>query len=987
MLARLAGPRTGVTLKSLFCLLSACYHDDISCCSPPSTRMSENTDRIKNFVAYTKTLDGDEKGEAQVFCDRLFQAFGHDGYKEAGATLEMRVKRKGRGTGFADLLWRPRLLLEMKSGREKLQRHYQQAFDYWLNATPDRPRYVVLCNFHEFWIYDFNAQLHEPVDRVLLDELPERYTALNFLFPEDRKPQFNNDRVAVTREAADKVAQAFNALIARGENRDRAQRFILQCVVAMFAEDFELLPRGIFTELLTECQSGQSSYDLLGALFRQMNRPTRARGGRYKKVAYFNGGLFDSIDPIELTEEEIAWLLDAASENWSKVAPPIFGTLFQSSMDAERRHAIGAHFTTEADIQKIVRPTIVRPWRERIEQTNTFKGLRQLGEELLKVRVLDPACGSGNFLYIAYRELVNLEMEILAKIHENFGERARKSVGTASLVSTKQFYGIDKDEFAVELAKVTLMLGKRVALAEIEDAWFSRQEELPFEFEQPLPLDNLDEYVVCDDALFSDWPEADYILGNPPYQSKNKMVEEFGRDYVDAVRAEFEGVPGRVDYCVYWFRKAHDALAEGDRAGLVGTNTIRQTYSRQGGLDYIVQNGGTITEAVSTQVWSGDAVVHVSIVNWKKGVEEGPKKLFFQEGDSVDSPWAVYEMERINSALSIGFDVSRAADLRTNANSQTCYQGQTHGHKGFLLTPEEADEMAEDESSADCVHPYLIGDDLLGHSDGHPSRYVIDLNHCDDVFSAKRHRLAFAHLQREVMDDLLEKARKEREKSGKDKGPRQSHAKSWWKFWRSRGEMIEQIEAIPRYIVCSRTTRRPIFEFVKSHIHPNDALQVFPLDDDYSFGILQSSLHADWFAERCSTLKRDPRYTSNTVFDSFSWPQSPSLAQAKKIAKRARELRATRRRLIERDETNLRELYRTLEVPGTNELRIAQDSLDEAVREAYGMPKRANGLEFLLKLNQELAAAEAQGADIVGPGLPATVGERSDFLSTDCISV
>jgi len=947
--------------------------------------MTEPAESIKSFLVYVEQLKGDEKGEAQVFCDRLFQAFGHEGYKEAGAVLEDRVKRKGRGTGYADLLWRPRLLLEMKSRGEKLQRHYQQVFDYWLNATPNRPRYVVLCNFDEFWIYDFNTQLHEPVDRVKLEELPDRYTALNFLFPEDRKPLFNNDRVAVTRAAADKVAQAFNALIERGEDRERAQRFMLQCVVAMFSEDFELLPRGLFSELLNDCLAGQSSYDLLGGLFQQMNNPERARGGRFEQVAYFNGGLFDTIEPVDLELSEVQLLQSAAAENWSKVAPPIFGTLFQGSMDAERRHAMGAHFTSEADIQKVIRPTIVQPWRERIEVTSTLKGLLELSDELLKVRVLDPACGSGNFLYIAYRELVNLEMEILAKIHENFGERARRRVGTASLISTTQFFGIDKDAFAVELAKVTMMLGKRLALSEVEDPWFNHSDALPFEFEEPLPLDNLDKYVVCDDALFCEWPDADYIVGNPPYQSKNKMVEEFGREYVDEVRSQFEDVPGRVDYCVYWLRRAHDQLTDSGSAGMVATNTIRQTYSRQGGLDYIVQNGGTISEAVSTQVWSGDAVVHVSIVNWTKADCPGMKKLFFQDGDHVESSWEVFEFDTINSALSAGFDVTQAAKIRKNASSECCYQGQTHGHSGFLLSPEVASEMMKDTSSVSSIHPYLIGDDLLGRADSTPSRYVIDLNHCDDILSAKRHAQAFSHLEEEVMGDILEKADKEYKSTKRKVGPRQNHAQRWWKFWRARAEMLEKISALSRYIACSRTTRRPIFEFVHIEIHPNDALQVFPMEDDYSFGILQSSLHADWFAERCSTLKRDPRYTSNTVFDSFPWPQSSSLNQVTEVAARGRQLRLLRRELIRENDTNLRELYRSLETPGRNPLRQAQDALDEAVRQAYEMRESQNTLQFLFELNQEVAEMEANNEVIMGPGLPPSVECPENFITDDAV--
>lgn len=263
--------------------------------------MSESLERIKALVQYGATLSGDEKGEAQVFCDRLFQAFGHGGYKEAGATLEFRVKQ-GKGTHFADLLWRPRLLIEMKKRGEKLQKHYRQAFEYWIHLVPDRPRYVVLCNFDEFWIYDFNVQLDEPLDRVLLTELPDRYTALNFLFPDERKPQFGNDRVAVTRAAADKVAQVFNSLVDRGEDRETAQRFILQCVVAMFSEDFDLLPKGLFVELLDDCRNGQSSFDLIGGLFRQMNNRQRAKGGRFQKVAYFNGGIFSTVEPLELRE-------------------------------------------------------------------------------------------------------------------------------------------------------------------------------------------------------------------------------------------------------------------------------------------------------------------------------------------------------------------------------------------------------------------------------------------------------------------------------------------------------------------------------------------------------------------------------------------------------------------------------------------------------------------------------------------------------------
>ena len=270
----------------------------------------EVVERLTKFVSYVKILQGDEKGEAQVFCDRLFQAFGHAGYKEAGATLEYRVKKdSAKGTSFADLMWKPRLLIEMKKGGEKLHLHYTQAFNYWLNAVPNRPRHVVLCNFKEFWIYDFDRQLDEPVDIVKLDDLSKRYTALNFLFPHDPKPIFNNDKESVSRRTADRMAELFKELTRRQKNpvpRQQAQRFLLQMMVAMFAEDIDLLPSGIVTELVEDCRSkGQSSYDLFGALFAQMNNKKKAAGGRFKDVRYFNGGLFSVIEPIELNADEL----------------------------------------------------------------------------------------------------------------------------------------------------------------------------------------------------------------------------------------------------------------------------------------------------------------------------------------------------------------------------------------------------------------------------------------------------------------------------------------------------------------------------------------------------------------------------------------------------------------------------------------------------------------------------------------------------------
>lgn len=959
----------------------------------------DDKQRIQEFVGYVGKLDGDEKSEAQVFLDRLFIGFGHKGYKEAGATLEARVRKANGNTSFADLRWTDRLLLEMKKRGANLHKHYAQAFDYWINAVPSRPRYVVLCNFDEFWIYDLDSQIGEPVDRVATTDLPARYEALNFLFPDERKPLFGNDRVAVTRAAADKVAKVFQSLVARKVDRQEAQRFILQCVASMFAEDIGLLPRHIFTSLVNECVDGASSYDLIGGLFRQMNQDKPAKGGRYVGVPYFNGGLFSTIDPIDLTTEELRLLKEATMENWSKVEPPIFGSIFQGSMDEEERHAYGAHFTSEADILRVVLPTIVTPWRERIDSAKTLAELVTLRDELSNYNVLDPACGSGNFLYIAYRELKRIEMELLQKAHENYKTGFTK-VKTGPAVHVNQFHGIDVTPFAVELAKVTLTIGKKLAIDEARTVLDTTQMDLDLEhdFERALPLDNLDQNIVCADALFSKWPQADAIIGNPPYQSKNKMQQEFGPEYVQKVRNAYPEIPGRADYCVYWFRKAHDQLSDGGRAGLVGTNTIRQNYSREGGLDYIVDNGGTITEAVSTQEWSGDAVVHVSIVNWIKGEQKGLKRLRTQHVDEPGRPWEFVDLPAINSSLSPSIDVTAAEPLSVNQRAPVCFQGQTHGHEGFLLEEDEAKQiLLQRVDYADVIFPFLGATDLLSLAPPRPSRWVIDFNPRSVTESAK-YLVPFDRVRSLVLPAREEAAAKEEDRNAKllaanPKARVNRHHRNflnqWWMLSYSREEMFAALQPLPRYIVCSRVTKRPIFAFVSGSIHPNDSLSVFALADDYSFGILQSSAHWEWFQAKCSTLKGDPRYTSNTVFDTFPWPQSPTKKEVRAVANAALELRKMRQSIMASNNWCLRDLYRSVEDPGKHPLKDAHEALDAAVRAAYGMSKASSTLAFLLKLNLELADSEKKREKVIGPGLEALGAEYASniksFITPDCI--
>ncbi|MCY7350235.1 MAG: N-6 DNA methylase [Cytophagaceae bacterium] len=960
------------------------------------------------FITYCqKHIRGDEKGEAQLFLDHFFQALGYaNGLKDAGADCEFRIKDPERKTTkFADLVWKPRVLIEMKKRGEDLLLHLQQAAGYWLNLVPDRPAYVILCNFDEFWIYDFSKNVNEPQDKIHLTDLDAHRQAFAFLLPKPQKPVFNTDHVDVTVKAADSVARVFASMNKRKVPREDALRYAMQCIIALFSEDVDLLPDKLFSRLLNECESHlpanadggvrvSESYDLIGNLFREMNAEGLTPGGRYAGVDYFNGGLFGRIVPIELTQAEIGYLRLAARHDWRNVNPSIFGTIFEQGLDEGQRHGLGAHYTSEADIKKITDPVIVQPWRRRIEAVETvpiraadqLAAYYELLRELRRFRVLDPACGSGNFLFMAYRELKLLERDLLNRIRQHAvgtteGLRQLNDfLLTEEFVSTRQFFGLDINPYAVELAKVTLMVAKELTVLQNRELFDQR--------DQPLPLDNLNRAadranIRQADALFTDWPEADVIIGNPPFQSKNNMQDEYGAYYVARVRAAYPDVPSRADFCVYWFHKAHQHLPPGGYAGLVGTNTIRQNYSRIGSLDYIVAHGGTIFNAYASFDWSGAAAVFVSVACWTKGDFPGENVLFTE----TPGGFARQVLPTINSSLSLKPDVAAAAVLRGNKTPKRVFQGQTHGHEGFLLSRNEARKLlADDPRNAEVLKPFLTGDELLSDPHAQPGRFVIDFSRMDMV-TASTFKKPFKTLQETVLPEIQKKAEDERSGLTKANG-REAWLNTWWKMWRRREDLLEELATKQRYIVCSRVTKRPIFEFVSAEIHPNDALMVFAFEDDYSFGIIHSKWHGLWFQEKCSTMKGDARYTTDSVWDTFPFPQSPTEAQVRAVADAALALRLARRKAMTDHRMSLRDLYRLLEQPGKNSLRDLHARLDEAVSITYGFGKNPSDDEILrglLALNQQVATREVQGDAVTPPGLPIGMAAPETFVTTDCV--
>jgi hypothetical protein len=297
-----------------------------------------------------------------------------------------------------------------------------------------------------------------------------------------------------------------------------------------------------------------------------------------------------------------------------------------------------------------------------------------------------------------------------------------------------------------------------------------------------------------------------------------------------------------------------------------------------------------------------------------------------------------------------------------------------------LLSAGEARAMsAASRENAEVIFPYLVGEELLTEPGGQPTRWVIDF-HPRDLLDAQRHRKPFDRIKGLVLPDRERAAEEERARNAElEKRGNHHHEnflRRWWQLSYPRAGLVSRLATLKRYVACSRITKRPIFAFVSSAIRPGDALMVFPFEDDYAFGILQSGVHWAWFKARCSTLTARFRYTSDTVFDSFPWPQAAGAKQVAAVARASVEVRMLRRDLARRHAQNLRALYASMEEPGQHPLKDAHAALDAAVRAAYGMGPRKDPLAFLLELNEACAEREAEGKAIVGPGLPPGISTK-----------
>ncbi|QYF88554.1 DNA methyltransferase [Arthrobacter sp. PAMC25284] len=910
---------------------------------------NEIVESLKTFVASWSGYSGTERAGAQTFVNQLVQAYtGVEDPRTLDASHESHLPLdEGQRHGFIDFYWPEVVLVEMKGPKEsvRLAEHRPQMLRYWKYCATDEvaaPPFTVLCSFDRFEVWEPGRFPNAPRDVFTLEQLPDFVDSLAFLMGRGRVPTYGGPGQKITVGASADMIGLFNRLYERFHDReeyglkdDDLRRFIIQSTWTLFAEDLGLIPANRFANLLRDLSldargakqriPGREVQSFLAAM-NSRNAIDRSEGF-LEGLPYVNGGLLESVPYVPLNSFDLDLLVQAAKYDWRYVNPTIFGSLFEECL-GDRRRQFGAHYTHEQDIMQIVEPTILKPWREKIDGTEDYKKLEALLKELCQFKVLDPACGSGNFLYVAYREIRRLEHYLKDRIDDLKHAKGKPVSMHLEFYPIENLYGIEIEPFAVQIARLTIWMGH---------AQMAR--EMNVQGDDPLPLHNLDTIIEAD-ALKAEWPEVDAIIGNPPFIGYSRIREYNGADYLKFLESTFKA--GIADLCVYWFRKANDHLKNGQRAGLVATNSITQNISRHAGLDYIFANGAVITDAVRSQDWSGEAAVDVSLVNWVKNPLAQPTSYVLDRR----------EVAGINNFLQAGVGSRRALPLPGNRG--VAFEGCKPAGDGFVLDNAEAHTLLlrTDADYGRVVRQYLVGRDIANSPNQEPSRWIIDFGMLE-LEDAMAYPAALSIVR-------------ERVKPVRDQNNRESRRERWWRFGEAVPAMRDAMEGSERYIAVGITGKRLLLSWADTSWCPSNLVVAIAREDDWTMGILSSSIHETWAREQSSTLEDRLRYTSKTALITFPLPDLAS-AQRDKIEQAARDIGTERTKACDKlvaqgkKQAGLTAVYNAMDEGAFTDLRAAHKRLDESVCRSYDWPTsvlddRAEVVDRLYELNAKIAA-------------------------------
>lgn len=868
-----------------------------------------------------------ERGEAQSFWNDFFQIF--DVSRRRVASFEEPIKKLGGSQGFIDLFWKGQLLIEHKSFGKDLRKAKTQALDYFPNMPErDLPKYILVCDFQNFELYDLdeNAEYH-----FTLDELHKNIEVFAFIAGYQKKTY--KEEEPTNRAAAELMGKLHDKLLENGYEGHELELYLTRLLFCMFAEDTGIFPKNGFREFIDTYtdEDGRNLGSQIGYLFQIFDTPNDKRPKNldesFAQFPYVNGSVFSEQIRIATFDRSMReMLLDACSFDWSVISPAIFGSMFQASMDTTKRGELGAHFTSEKNILKAIKPLFLDElWEEFEKVKKTPKALNAFHDKISRLHFLDPACGSGNFLVIAYRELKLLEFEIM-KITQSL----------LPLIHIDQFYGFEIEELPSRITQMAMLLCDHQMNLRAAQMFGDPHFNIPIR--ESANIFNVN-------ALRVDWKELlngthiDYIIGNPPFLGYTLQSKEQKED----MTLVFDGVKnaGVLDFVAAWYIKAAQ-LIQGTtaKAALVSTNSI--TQGEQVGIlwqELFNRYGIKIHFAHRTFKWSNEAKRNAAVFCVIIGfaAHDTKTKRIFEYETPISEPHEMI-VHNINPFLVSGEDFflqSRRTHIQSFVPLITKGSQPTDGGN-LILSDDEKDDFITAEPLAEKYIRPLMGAREFLNGDRRWCLWLVDANPAE-LFKMPK-----------VME-RIEAVKKFR--LGSPKVPTQKQASTPTLFTEIR-QPKGTFLLIPSH---SSENRRYIpFGFFDETTISTNANLIVPNATLYHFGILTSLMHMDWVRYTCGRIKSDYRYSNEIVYNNFPFPIEITGKQYEQIEALAQSILDAR---AEFPDSSLADLYNPLTMPP--KLLKAHEALDKAVDKLYrkeGFKSDIERVAYLFELNRELTS-------------------------------
>lgn len=905
-------------------------------CRGMAVTLSQNeiSARAAKFAGDWKDTEREE-AEAQSFLIDFFHVLGVS--RKRVAIFEHKVKCADGGSGYIDLFWKGHILIEMKSRGKDLTKAYEQAKRYAESlAHHEFPKAILVCDFENWHFYDLTKD--GQLTTFSLSELPQYIHLFHYLAGYEQREYQEEDPVNV--QAAELLGKLHDRLKAIGYIGHPLEVYLVRLLFCLFADDTGIFRKDTFRTFIQDCtfEDGRDLAARLAELFQVLNTPEKirlcTRDAIIKEFPYVNGGLFAEFLPMPAFDTEMRQvLLDCCALDWSRISPAIFGSMFQSVMNAEERRALGAHYTSERNILKVINPLFMDSLREEFESIQHDKSNRKASclhafhKKLTELNFLDPACGCGNFLVVAYRELRRLELSVIAEREklEASGTGWMLSANDVCLVNVNQFYGIEIEEFPSQIAQVAMWLMDHQMNIEVGNYFGEAFARIPL---------TASATIVCGNALQLDWESVvpkeklSYILGNPPFIGHNVRS--------DAQKADMELVFGKIktdkiDYVACWFWKAVQFMKEADtQTAFVATNSMCQGVSIGTLWKHVFDLGFHIDFGWPTFIWdneaSGKAHVHVVIVGFSKNPKQGKARLYTETSVTV--------CNNINAYLIDASDVF--PERRTSPLSEVprIRVGSLPRSSAFTVTAEEKPLfIADNPLCQKWIKPYIGSDEFIKGKE----RYCLWMKGADikELRSCK------------MVMERVEQVRQARLASPAATTRRTAETPT---LFAVDAQPESNYLIIPQ--VSSERRKYIPIGFMSPDVIASNLVFIVPAATLYHFGVLTSSMHNAWVRTVAGRLKSDFRYGGDLVYNNFPWPES-DLTQKAKIEELAQAV------LDARDlypNSSLSDLYDPLTMPP--ELITAHRKLDAAVEKAYGrkFADDAERVAFLFEKYNELTS-------------------------------